>query len=321
MTSCLLQHKLLRQKRWHVPVPAQALNPLASQPLLPKFSSALSLHPPLPSPSRGTTRQDQSTAGDSSTTAADLAQPQIAPIHVESALDIEFDNAWETTSDWNEDDEDAADEENLLCFGSPQLQQQMEEDPTPHLADGGKQEGAATQSSDTRQDHVRDFTLPPMNGREDSYLSVPPRHPAAHPLTLEASMAAPYSRSGPSRGNYPPRGPGRGIGTGTGPGGYHPPTGEQQTSHAHTFNYAYSERPLGHRWTRGPVNQYQHQQQHQHQHQHQPSGPRVWPPPSAPQSMTYDQQPPASYYQNGPSALQGGYYGGSGGGGYPMNGR
>ena len=32
------------------------------------------------------------------------------------ALDIEFDNEWETTSDWNEDDEDAIAEENTLCY-------------------------------------------------------------------------------------------------------------------------------------------------------------------------------------------------------------
>jgi hypothetical protein len=34
----------------------------------------------------------------------------------ELAIDIEFDNEWETTSDWNEDDDDAAAEENDLCF-------------------------------------------------------------------------------------------------------------------------------------------------------------------------------------------------------------
>ena len=34
----------------------------------------------------------------------------------ELTLDIEFDNDWETTSDWNEDDDDAAAEENTLCF-------------------------------------------------------------------------------------------------------------------------------------------------------------------------------------------------------------
>lgn len=31
-------------------------------------------------------------------------------------IDVEFENAWETTSDWNEDDDEAAQEENELCF-------------------------------------------------------------------------------------------------------------------------------------------------------------------------------------------------------------
>ena len=34
----------------------------------------------------------------------------------ELTLDIEFENDWETTSDWNEDDDDAVQEENELCF-------------------------------------------------------------------------------------------------------------------------------------------------------------------------------------------------------------
>jgi CTD kinase subunit gamma len=36
----------------------------------------------------------------------------------ELTIDIEFDNEWETTSDWNEDDDDAAREEIELCFPS-----------------------------------------------------------------------------------------------------------------------------------------------------------------------------------------------------------
>lgn len=34
----------------------------------------------------------------------------------ELTIDIEFENEWETTSDWNEDDDDAAAEESELCF-------------------------------------------------------------------------------------------------------------------------------------------------------------------------------------------------------------
>lgn len=37
----------------------------------------------------------------------------------ELAIDIEFENEWETTSDWNEDDDDAVREENELCFVGP----------------------------------------------------------------------------------------------------------------------------------------------------------------------------------------------------------
>ncbi|KAF9049315.1 hypothetical protein BDZ89DRAFT_1006661 [Hymenopellis radicata] len=34
----------------------------------------------------------------------------------ELSIDVEFDNEWEATSDWNEDDEEACAEENALCF-------------------------------------------------------------------------------------------------------------------------------------------------------------------------------------------------------------
>lgn len=294
------------------------LNPLASQPLLPKFSSALSLHPPLPtvpSPSRDSLRTDQLAPGDSSTTTSDIVQPQSAPTHVESALDIEFDNAWETTSDWNEDDEDAADEENLLCFGPPQPQRQMEEEPIAQLIDGREQEAAVTETSDARQHRQHDFALASMNGRENAYPSVPPHNSSAPTPTLETLMPPSYPpRFGPSRGAYAPQGPGRGIGNGTrtGTGGHYPSTTDHQMARdAHASGHMYPERPLGHRRTWGSVNQYEQQQ----------SGPRVWPPPTAPQSMMHEQPPASSYYQNGPSTQQGGYYGGPGGGGYSMNGR
>lgn len=42
----------------------------------------------------------------------------------ELTLDIEFENDWEATSDWNEDDDDAAQDENELCF--PRGQQPMD---------------------------------------------------------------------------------------------------------------------------------------------------------------------------------------------------
>jgi CTD kinase subunit gamma len=34
----------------------------------------------------------------------------------ELPIDIEFENEWETTSNWNEDDDEAAGAENSLCF-------------------------------------------------------------------------------------------------------------------------------------------------------------------------------------------------------------
>ena len=37
----------------------------------------------------------------------------------ESTLDIEFDNDWEATSDWNSDDDEAINAENLLCYPDP----------------------------------------------------------------------------------------------------------------------------------------------------------------------------------------------------------
>ncbi|PPQ91263.1 hypothetical protein CVT25_006380 [Psilocybe cyanescens] len=50
----------------------------------------------------------------------------------ETSLDIEFENEWETTSDWNEDDDDAIAEEDQLAFGAS-----SEEDANVYR--GGKQ--------------------------------------------------------------------------------------------------------------------------------------------------------------------------------------
>ena len=44
----------------------------------------------------------------------------------ELTMDIEFDNDWETTSDWNEDDDEAAVEENQLCFPAHDGEQPMD---------------------------------------------------------------------------------------------------------------------------------------------------------------------------------------------------
>jgi CTD kinase subunit gamma len=69
--------------------------------------------PPTPSDAMDTdeTSRTQPQAGPS--TAQDAEPSQLA-------IDIEFENAWETTSDWNEDDIEAVFEEYTLCFpGTP----------------------------------------------------------------------------------------------------------------------------------------------------------------------------------------------------------
>ncbi|KIK61585.1 hypothetical protein GYMLUDRAFT_42596 [Collybiopsis luxurians FD-317 M1] len=46
----------------------------------------------------------------------------------ELSIDIEFDNEWETLSDWNEDDDEACAEENALCFPDPPGEMAMDLD-------------------------------------------------------------------------------------------------------------------------------------------------------------------------------------------------
>ncbi len=75
------RHKRLRERRWVQPI---SHNPLPQQ--LPQLASFM---------------PDPNGLGIKGT---------------ELTIDIEFDNEWETTSDWNEDDEEAANEENDLCF-------------------------------------------------------------------------------------------------------------------------------------------------------------------------------------------------------------
>jgi len=104
------RHKLLRQKRWCVPVPvASSGGPGHSHPYfsIPRLASTLP-HPLLVQP----------TQPNHPSTSLPSVQPPTQNIpHTpqEHALEIEFENAWETTSDWNEDDEEAAIEETDLC--------------------------------------------------------------------------------------------------------------------------------------------------------------------------------------------------------------
>lgn len=72
------RHKRLRQRRWVQPV-SHSMNPT-----------------PLP--------------------LSFLPLTDKAEYDYERSIDVEFDNDWETLSDWNEDDDEACKEENELCF-------------------------------------------------------------------------------------------------------------------------------------------------------------------------------------------------------------
>ncbi|KAG9094210.1 hypothetical protein FS749_012927 [Ceratobasidium sp. UAMH 11750] len=147
------RHKLLRQRRWNVPtrvgqpyvprlasaVPTTRLLPQNPTPTSPTSPIVMSAH--LTSPTVPTSNLDPSL----SPTTGSMPPPppkHLPPRHAlrksyteaqrerqrqrsrtggedaqETALDIEFEQAWETTSDWNEDDIDAVTEEWGLCWG------------------------------------------------------------------------------------------------------------------------------------------------------------------------------------------------------------
>ncbi|KIO30038.1 hypothetical protein M407DRAFT_69697 [Tulasnella calospora MUT 4182] len=107
------RHKLLRQKRWVLPIPSQipSHQPRLATALLTSASASTNVSPASPA-SPAQTSQIPSHRGQQQ-------HPQQSSMQTsgpELALDIEFENAWETTSDWNEDDEEAVREENALCF-------------------------------------------------------------------------------------------------------------------------------------------------------------------------------------------------------------
>lgn len=81
------RHKRLRERRWVQPI---SHNP--NPHLLPQLASFM----PFP--------EDLKLSSPSHDAANNLT------------IDIEFDNEWEATSDWNEDDEEAVAEENMLSF-------------------------------------------------------------------------------------------------------------------------------------------------------------------------------------------------------------
>lgn len=115
-----LQHKLLRERRWVQRIDRFApLQPPLSTFLpssLPRSIISKSI-PPTPSDAIDPSNPSQSTSMEVASTAMDTEKGQETP---QLAIDIEFENAWETTSDYNEDDVDAIAEEYSLCFpGSP----------------------------------------------------------------------------------------------------------------------------------------------------------------------------------------------------------
>ncbi|KAF8608171.1 hypothetical protein BDV93DRAFT_519231 [Ceratobasidium sp. AG-I] len=155
------RHKLLRQRRWNIPtrvgqpyaprlaaaVPTARLLPLNPTPASPT-SPIMSSH--LTSPISSTHHLDPSVSPSTSTGAGTMPPPppkHLPPRHAlrksyteaqrerqrqrnrtggedaqETALDIEFEQAWETTSDWNEDDVDAVNEEWGVCWGDEEME-------------------------------------------------------------------------------------------------------------------------------------------------------------------------------------------------------
>ncbi|KAB5592802.1 CTD kinase subunit gamma CTK3 protein [Ceratobasidium theobromae] len=146
------RHKLLRQRRWNIPTRAGQpyaprlasavpvarllpLNPVPTSPTSPIMSSHLTspitpthhldpnpasgagvMPPPAPKhlPPRHALRKSYTEAQRERQRQRNRSGGEDAQ---ETALDIEFEHAWETTSDWNEDDVDAVNEEWCLCWG------------------------------------------------------------------------------------------------------------------------------------------------------------------------------------------------------------
>ncbi|KAG8829881.1 hypothetical protein FRC17_005841 [Serendipita sp. 399] len=110
------RHKLLRERRWVQRIERsdslQASLATFLPNSLPPTASSKSV-PPTPSDAMETDDTTPVQSRIQGHTSNDRANPQLA-------IDIEFENAWETSSDWNEDDIDAINEEYALCFpGTP----------------------------------------------------------------------------------------------------------------------------------------------------------------------------------------------------------
>ncbi|KAF8589510.1 hypothetical protein K439DRAFT_1383407 [Ramaria rubella] len=90
------RHKRLRERRW--------VQPSTRAPLPPRLASFYPLSSSYLTPSTSDGK------------GAPTAPPTLEATADDFGIDVEFENAWETTSDWNEDDDEAAQEENFLCF-------------------------------------------------------------------------------------------------------------------------------------------------------------------------------------------------------------
>ena len=107
------RHKRLRERRWVQPISYSKDGLGSSIYSLPGLACFMPDADAIVNGDREMAQQDidmEDRGGDASKTGG-------IGVGGEATLDIEFDNEWETTSDWNEDDDEAVREENDLCFG------------------------------------------------------------------------------------------------------------------------------------------------------------------------------------------------------------
>jgi len=100
MCSGLDQHKRLRERRWVQQIDRSEHNAQTLASFLPFPQPLIQLD----------ADESQAVMEVDDSHEARHSQGPVLPI------DIEFENAWETTSDWNEDDVEAIAEEDALCF-------------------------------------------------------------------------------------------------------------------------------------------------------------------------------------------------------------
>lgn len=100
MNSWLNQHKRLRERRWVQQIDRSEHNAQTLASFLPFSQPLIQLD----------ADESQPVMEVDDSHEVRYSQGPALPI------DIEFENAWETTSDWNEDDVEAVAEEDALCF-------------------------------------------------------------------------------------------------------------------------------------------------------------------------------------------------------------